>query len=295
MPALGHREENTCERRAERDTFRRLRGKRRTSLALLVVIAACASNPATNAPPPSGAPSPTSRAGDPAVAQSSAALPSPLPSAAPTDAPRAARAPSSDEVYAKVKSELVGCYEIGRKAIPNMTSGKVTFHAAVDGRGTTTCVIPSDDTGLTQEVEDCMRRRLEREEHASSGAAWSVAVPIVVRDASVSLGKLSEAPTIESIESHGLAEDMYGVIEGLLPEMKSCLRSIDKASGLRVVYVGARVGKDGKVECVLASSSTPIPNGPRECVATTLSRARFSAPKRGYGLLSIPLALHAAH
>jgi hypothetical protein len=45
-----------------------------------------------------------------------------------------------------------------------------------------------------------MRQRLEREEHPASSAAWSVAVPIVVRDASLSLGKLAEAPTIDSIE-----------------------------------------------------------------------------------------------
>lgn len=170
-----------------------------------------------------------------------------------------------------------------------MTSGKVTLHASVDKSGKTTCAVPSDDSGLTQDVEDCMRKRLGRESYPAQGGAWSAVLPIVVDNGALALGKANTKPMIETIESHGLAEDMYDVVERILPDLKGCVRGMDKSTELRVVYVGAEVGKDGKVACALASSATPVPDSVRECAAATLSKATFKPPKRGYGLISIPL------
>jgi hypothetical protein len=171
-----------------------------------------------------------------------------------------------------------------------MTSGKVTLHASIDGSGRTTCAVPSDDSGLTQDVEDCMRKRLGRESYPPQAAPWSAVLPIVVDNGTVGLGKPSPSPLIETIESHGLAEDMYDVVEKLLPQLRSCISgAVGKSSNLRVLYVGAEVGKDGKVVCALASSPTGVPDAVRDCAASTLGKATFKAPKRGYGLISIPL------
>ncbi len=184
---------------------------------------------------------------------------------------------------------MVGCYEAGKKDVPAMTSGKVTLHASVDRSGKTTCAVPSDDSGLTQDVEDCMRKRLERETYPPQDAAWSAVLPIVVDNGALALGQPNTKPMIDTIESHGLAEDIYDVVERMLPELKACLRTLDKSSDRRVVYVGAEVGKDGKVTCALASSPAPIPESVRECASSALAKATFKPPKRGAGLISIPL------
>jgi hypothetical protein len=200
-----------------------------------------------------------------------------------------AKKPSNEEVFARLRADFTGCYEVGKKDVPTMTSGKVTLHASIDRSGKTTCAVPSDDSGLTQDVEDCMRKRLGRESYASQSSSWSAVLPIVVENGALSLGKPSAKPLIETIESHGLAEDMYDVVERILPDLKSCITGIEKSSDLRVVYVGAEVGKDGKVACALASSPSAIPDSVRDCAASTLAKATFKAPKRGYGLISIPL------
>jgi hypothetical protein len=69
---------------------------------------------------------------------------------------------------------------------------------------------------------------------------------------------------------------------------------MDKAEGMRVLHVGGRIGKDGKVTCAIATSPTPLPAEVRECAATALERTKFPAPKKtGAGLISIPLKLMA--
>jgi hypothetical protein len=171
-----------------------------------------------------------------------------------------------------------------------MASGRVTLHASIDRSGKTTCAVPSDDSGLTQDVEDCMRRRLGRESYSREAAPWSAVLPIVVENGTLGLGKPTSKPLIETIESHGLAEDMYEVVERILPELRSCISgAVEKSSELRVLYIGAEVGKDGKVVCALASSPSAVPDTVRDCAASTLGKATFKAPKRGYGLISIPL------
>lgn len=171
-----------------------------------------------------------------------------------------------------------------------MTSGKVTFHVSVDASGKAACVVPSDDTGLTQDVENCMRTRLDKETYAKRDAAWSFALPIVIRDAKLAPGEArTTPPSIETIESHGLAEDVYDVVEALLPDLYGCMQGIPKSGELRMVYVGARIGSTGQVECALASAPRSIPNETRACTSKVLGRAKFRAPKKGYGLVSVPL------
>lgn len=195
-----------------------------------------------------------------------------------------------DDPLTRMRADLTACYEEGRKAIPTMTSGKVTFHAAIDASGKTSCVVPSDDTGLTQDVEKCMLARLDKETYAKRDAPWSFVLPLVVKDAKLGPGEVrTTAPTIETVESQGLAEDVYDVIEALLPKLYECMRGIPRSADLRVVYVGGRVGSAGNVECALASAPTTIPVETRTCAAKVLGGARFRAPKKGSGLVSVPL------
>ena len=200
-------------------------------------------------------------------------------------------APAREEdPFTKLRPDFTACYEEGKKAVPTMTSGKITFHAAVDASGKTTCVVPSDDTGLTQDVENCMRARLDKESYPTRDAPWSYALPLVVKDGKLGPGDVrATPPAIETVESHGLAEDVYDVVDRLLPDLYACMRSAPKSSDLRVVYVGGRVGSAGNVECALASGPGSIPIEIRTCTAKVLGRAKFRAPKKGYGLISVPL------
>lgn len=211
--------------------------------------------------------------------------PTSTPGTPPTTAPA-----RDDDVFTRARADLTACYEEGRKVVPTMTSGRITFHVSVDASGKTACVVPSDDTGLTQEVENCMRTRLDKESYAKRDASWSFALPLVVKDATLSRGEArSTPPGIETIESHGLAEDVYDVVEGLLPDLYGCMQGIPKSSDMRVIYVGARVGSGGSVECALASAPASIPAEARTCTAKVFARAKFRAPKKGYGLVSLPL------
>lgn len=253
-----------------------------------LILAACAGSTATVA----GRTEPAGDAGSSAPIRPPAISAPSAPATAPTDAspPAGPGTATGPEIFARVQGDLAACYEEGRKAIPTMTSGRVTFHAAVDAAGRTTCVVPSDDMGLSQDVEACMRERLDRETYARTNSAWTAAVPIAVKDGTLGLGATrTTPPAIETIESHGLSEEVYDVVEALLPDLYGCMQGLDKSSGLRVVYVGGRVGKSGRVECALASSSSAVPIDKRECLANVLLRAKFKPPKRGYGLVSVPL------
>jgi hypothetical protein len=229
----------------------------------------------------------------PATTISASGTPSEGPAPASSSVPTVSSPPTREEdPFTKMRGDFTACYEDGKKSVPTMTSGKITFHAAVDASGKTTCVVPSDDTGLTQEVENCMRVRLDKESYAKRDAPWSFALPLVVKDGKLGPGDVrSTPPTIETIESHGLAEDVYDVIDALLPQLYECTRGIPRSGDLRVVYVGGRVGSAGNVECALASSPSNIPVDARACVAKVFGRAKFRAPKKGYGLVSVPLNL----
>jgi hypothetical protein len=150
--------------------------------------------------------------------------------------------------------------------------------------------VPSDDTGLTQQVERCMRTRLEREAYAATPSPWPYALPIAVKDGALTLGELRKStPTIETVESHGLAEDVYDVVERLLPPLYTCVRDLDTTAGLPVVFVGGRVASTGKMTCSVASSSVPLPSSARACVERVMAGATFQPPKKGEGLVAVPL------
>jgi hypothetical protein len=199
-------------------------------------------------------------------------------------------AETPEEIFSRLQSDLVACYERGKKAAPKMGSGKVTLNVAIGRDGNTTCVVPSDDTGLTQEVEDCMGERVARESFKSNGGTWATEIPVIVKGGKLSLGPaVAAAPALETVETHGLPDSAHEVVEALLPELHGCTEGIDKSAGLRVVHVGARVGKDGRVECALASSASPLPAKVRECAAGAIAQARFPAPRSAVGLVSVPV------
>ncbi len=248
--------------------------KRGATVLVVFALTACGSGEA----PGPNASAPPQRA--PVVTASAPPPPAPL-----RDGPVA----TTEEVWARVSTDVVACYEAGRRAIPGMVDGRIAFDAAIEPGGRTACVVPSDDTGLTQEVADCIRERLERESYEPARAPWSARIPIVVRAGVVSLGGPAVQTSIDTIESRGLAEDLYPVLDALLPDVKRCVRDTGKTAGRRVVVVGARVRADGGVACAVASSTSPLPDEVRGCLTTVFSRARFAPPKRGLGLLSVPI------
>jgi hypothetical protein len=249
------------------------------AVSLFVLLAAAcggaAKEPLTPDAPPASADEPASPAPNDATAEAASA-------------PKAHPAPQ--DVFERLKPDFVTCYEQGKKAAPKMATGKVTMHAAVDVAGRTSCVVPSDDTGLTQEVEDCIGARLAKETY-DTGLAWSYEIPIVVKkDGALTLGDpaADDGASFENVETHGLS-DATPVVKSLLPALDACMRGMPASAGLRLVYVGGRVGKDGKVECALATGAKDVPDAVRACAADVLMSAKFAAPKSGSGLVSIPV------
>jgi hypothetical protein len=210
------------------------------------------------------------------------------PASAPPSAPRAR--PGAAAIYAQIEPELVRCYERGKKTTPTMLDGKLTLNASVDASGKATCSIPTDDTGLTQEVEDCMSARLAAQSF-DEGAPFSPSVPVVVRAGKVQLGAraASESFGIESVETHRMP-DAFDVIESLSSELAACLHGLDRSSGVRRLMVGARVATDGRAQCALASAPAgDLPPAVADCAAGVLRRAKFPPPKGGEGLVLVPL------
>jgi hypothetical protein len=199
--------------------------------------------------------------------------------------------PDAAEIFGRLKPNLTACYERGRKAVPTMLDGKLTMNASIDVAGTTTCAIPTDDTGLTQEVEDCMSARFAAERFGE-GSATTVAVPIVARRGNVELGTTENgANVIQSVETHRMP-DAFDVLESLVPELQVCVRSIDRSSAVRSVVVGARVGGDGRTQCALASGApVTLPAALADCTAKVFQRARFPPPSGGSGLILVPITL----
>lgn len=199
-------------------------------------------------------------------------------------------AETAESLYARFEHDFWGCYEEGKRATPNMGAGKITWLISVDEHGKSECVVPMQDTGFTQKVEDCMAERIAREQFAP-GSEWSASLPIRVREGKMQLGARGRSGELETLEWHGIDdEDVTTTVQGLLPSLTKCVQSapIDRA---RTIRVGARIGADGKVTCALASGSRRVPHEVKQCTINTLSGAHFHKPKGGFGLVSIPIQL----
>ncbi len=199
--------------------------------------------------------------------------------------------PDEATIYGRLEKDLVACYEKGKKLVPTMLDGKLTMSATIDAAGRTTCVIPVDDKGLTQEVEDCMSARFAAERFGE-GPATTVEVPVVVRGGKVSLGSQTRTEGgLDSVETHRMP-DAFEEIETLLPELQTCTRRIDRNSAVRSLVVGARVGTDGRTSCALASGApTALPADVADCAADVFRRAKFPPPTGGPGLVLVPIRL----
>ena len=139
-----------------------------------------------------------------------------------------------------------------------------------------------------------MAARVGKETFEPGPAPWTFEIPVVVKSGKLSLGEdETTVAEILNVETHGLGDDAHEVAESLLPKFQKCVLGAEKNEGMRVLHVGGRVGRDGRVTCAIATSPTPMPEEMRECAATALENARFSAPKKGEGLISIPLKLMA--
>jgi hypothetical protein len=262
---------------------------RSTVVLTFVLVAACGSSPPANPTDPA-----SKQSAEAASAPATATPSSPTSAVGPSGPPKTVAA---DTIFGRVKADLLACYEQGKKSAPKMTGGKITLHAEVEKDGKTSCVIPADDTGLTQEVEDCMGSRIGKEAFEAGPAPWSYELPIVVKGGNISLGEDDAVTAVASIlhvEMHGLDDNAaHDVAEGLLPKFQQCVLGGEANETMRVLHVGGRVGRDGKVTCAIATSPTPLPPEIRSCAASALEQAKFPPPKKGEGLISIPLKLMA--
>jgi hypothetical protein len=201
--------------------------------------------------------------------------------------------PDAAALFALLQADLVTCYELGKQATPEMVNGKLTLNASIDASGTPLCVIPSDHTGLTQEVEDCMSARFAAH-RLPAGAPWAASVPVLVRDGAVQLGeRASDLAALDSVETFRMP-DAFDTLESLEPALQACMRSLDRQSGVKAVLVGARVGVDGRPQCALATSRGALPPSVADCAAGVLRGAKFPPPKRGAGLVLVPIGLDSA-
>ncbi len=256
----------------------------RSVVWMTVALLGCGAPRAPSTAPSSG--SASSRSEPTSTTRGSSEAPSPTAST-PSAKPR----PDEAAIFGRLEPDLVACYERGRKAVPTMLAGKLTLNASIDASGKATCVIPTEDVGLTKEVEDCMSERLAAERF-DAGPAWTVAVPVAVRGGKVQLGaRAAESAELGSVETYRMA-DAFDVLESLVPELQSCIRELDRSSGVRSVMVGARVGVDGRTQCALATGSPAIlPAQTSECAESALRQARFPPPSGGPGLILVPITV----
>ena len=170
-----------------------------------------------------------------------------------------------------------------------MLDGKLTLVASIDARGKTTCAIPIDDTGLTQEVEDCMSARFTKESFEAD-LPWAAALPIAVRGGKVVLGApSSNVMAIESVETHRMP-DAFDTLEALVPDLLACARDRDPSAGVRGMIVGARVATDGRTQCAVATATSgALPAKTSACATGVFERAKFPPPKGGTGLVLVPV------
>ena len=202
----------------------------------------------------------------------------------------AAPPPDAAAIYARIERDLRACYDVGRRTTTEMVDGRVTLVASVDASGTPSCVIPSDHQGLTQDVEDCMAARLTTERF-DPGPAWSASVPIVLRAGALKLGeRKADAAVLESVETIRMP-DAFDTLDTLEGPLQACLHGVARSGGPKSMVVAARVGADGRPSCALATSAGNLPAAAGECAASVLRGAKFPAPKRGSGLVIVPLLL----
>ncbi len=198
--------------------------------------------------------------------------------------------PDTAALFRLLQADLVTCYELGKQATPEMTDGKLTLNATIDATGKPLCVIPSDHIGLTQEVEDCMSARFAAQK-LPAGPPWSTSVPVLIRGGAVQPGeRASDAASLDSVETFRMP-DAFETLEALEPALHACLRDLAPASGVKGVLVGARVGADGRPQCALATSRGALPVNIAECAAGVLRGTKFPPPKRGAGLVLVPISL----
>src|SRR5688500_3091988 len=184
-------------------------------LVTLVLLTACGGSPKKPAEPTTSGASADADAGAGGGPRQSTSLVAEG-EVAKDDAPDAETA---EQIYGRVQTDLVACYEQGKKSTPKMLSGRATLDVSIDSTGKPACVVVGDDTGLTQEVEDCMSARMSRETFKSNGATWATEIPILVKDGKVSLGPpATNAPALETVETHGLPDSAHEVVEALLPQ-----------------------------------------------------------------------------
>lgn len=238
--------------------------RRPTSLLCLLGLAACASPAPTPNTPNSPAP------------------------AATASAPAAnASAPTNAQLFSLFEDDFKTCYEQGKRMAPNMGAGKVTWLFSVSENGAVECVVPTDDTGFGQTVEDCMSQRIGRERFPAGGE-WSAELPVRVKEGSMGLGE-ARTSGLETLETHGL-DDASVAVQQLLPALQRCAQPVD-GHALQVIHVSGRVGADGHVTCAMASASAAVSHDVRACSAAVLDAARFPVPKGGVGLVSIPIKI----
>jgi hypothetical protein len=171
-----------------------------------------------------------------------------------------------------------------------MVDGRVTLNATVDASGKPSCAIASGATGLTQEVEDCMAARLGAEMF-DEGAPWAAVVPVAVRKNAVQLGERTASQLlVENVETRNMP-DAFEALEALVPDLQRCLSAVDRSTGVRNILVAARVGADGRPQCALANSFSALPPQVAECSAGVLRAAKFPPPKRGAGVVLVPINL----
>lgn len=214
------------------------------------------------------------------------------PTSAPTSTP-ALEQESAQTVFDRIRPGLLRCYEDGRKTTPTMLDGKLTLNGSIEPTGGVSCAIPTEDSGLTQEVEDCMSSELAAAKLSRQRAPWSIAIPVAVEAGALKLGRRSPAArfSIESVETHRMP-DAFDTLETLVPDLHECLHGVDRSAGVREVVVGARVSVEGKPTCALvAPSSGTLPLSVRECTSSLFARTKFPPPKGGMGLILVPIAL----
>lgn len=206
----------------------------------------------------------------------------PILSAAP---PPATAKPAVDvnAVYTQISPDLQACYRAGLAATPEMADAKLTLEASFDAHGAASCAVSHDDAGFTQDVADCMTAALGRT--SLEGAPRLVTLPIVARSTALSLGApLTGGAALASVETVRMP-DAFDVIESLEPAMSACVHTAGATA--KSMIVAARVGASGNPECALAT----LPAAPGECAANVLYRAKFPPPKRGSGVVVVPILL----
>jgi hypothetical protein len=256
------------------------------SLVFIAGIGSCAGPRAEDGAVASS--QPAAREGGVAPTSASAAPPSV--SAATTTTTPAPR-PDAAAIFAQLKPAFSSCYEKERKSTPTMLDGKLTLNASFDAKGKAICAIPTEASGVTQGLEDCMSDRLEADTFGP-GEPWTEVVPIAIHAGVLGLAeRSSNLVALESVETRRMP-DAFDLLESLVPKLQTCLHELDRSSGIRSIVVGAKVGSDGRSRCALASPSsgvlTPKVNA---CFIDTFAAVKFPPPKGGLGVILVPLNL----